>query len=76
MDLPLSDYRKMAVAEFDTTKLLAHAAQQAKERGYEMAANVSSRRVSNSGALIASDQPDSLAAAIDAFAKQVLAAKK
>ena len=35
MDLPLSDYRKMAVAEFDTTKLLAHAAQQAKERGYE-----------------------------------------
>ena len=25
MELPLSDYRKMAVAEFDTTKLLAHA---------------------------------------------------
>jgi hypothetical protein len=23
MELPLSDYRKMAVAEFDTTKLLA-----------------------------------------------------
>ncbi|MET0867486.1 MAG: hypothetical protein ABWY35_05245, partial [Pseudorhodoplanes sp.] len=35
MELPLSDYRKMAVAEFDTTKLLAHASQQAKERGYE-----------------------------------------
>jgi predicted TIM-barrel fold metal-dependent hydrolase len=35
MELPLSDYRKMAVAEFDTTKLLAHASQQAKERGYD-----------------------------------------
>ena len=34
MDLPLSDYRKMAVEEFDTSKLLAHAAQQASERGY------------------------------------------
>jgi predicted TIM-barrel fold metal-dependent hydrolase len=35
MELPLSDYRKMAVAEFDTTKLLAHASQQAKDRGYD-----------------------------------------
>ena len=35
MDLPLSDFRNMAVAEFDTTKLLAHAAQQAQERGYK-----------------------------------------
>jgi predicted TIM-barrel fold metal-dependent hydrolase len=35
MELPLSDYRKMAVAEFDTSKLLAHASQQAKERGYD-----------------------------------------
>ena len=35
MDLPLSDYRKMAVAEFDTTKLLAHASRQASERGYD-----------------------------------------
>ncbi|MGE4165308.1 MAG: hypothetical protein AB7E67_04905 [Xanthobacteraceae bacterium] len=35
MDLPLSDFRKMAVEEFDTTKLLAHAAQQARERGYD-----------------------------------------
>ena len=35
MEIPLSDYRKMAVAEFDTTKLLAHAAQQANERGYD-----------------------------------------
>jgi predicted TIM-barrel fold metal-dependent hydrolase len=35
MELPLSDYRKMAVAEFDTTKLLAHASQQASERGYD-----------------------------------------
>jgi predicted TIM-barrel fold metal-dependent hydrolase len=34
MDLPLSDFRKMAVAEFDTTKLLEHAAQQARERNY------------------------------------------
>jgi predicted TIM-barrel fold metal-dependent hydrolase len=34
MDLPLSDFRRMAVEEFDTTKLLAHAAQQAQERGY------------------------------------------
>jgi len=34
MDLPLSDYRRMAVEEFDTSKLLAHAARQASERGY------------------------------------------
>ena len=34
MDLPLSDFRKMAVQEFDTSKLLAHAAQQARERKY------------------------------------------
>src|SRR6185312_11749841 len=35
MDLPLSDFRKMAIEEFDTSKLLAHAAKQARERGYE-----------------------------------------
>jgi predicted TIM-barrel fold metal-dependent hydrolase len=35
MDLPLSDFRRMAVEEFDTSKLLAHAAQQATERGYK-----------------------------------------
>src|SRR5438477_6173972 len=35
MDLPLSDFRRMSVAEFDTTKLLAHAALQAEERGYQ-----------------------------------------
>jgi len=35
MDLPLSDFRRMAVEEFDTTKLLAHAAKQASERGYK-----------------------------------------
>ena len=35
MDLPLSDYRRMAVEEFDTSKLLAHAARQASERGYK-----------------------------------------
>jgi predicted TIM-barrel fold metal-dependent hydrolase len=34
MDLPLSDFRRMTVEEFDTSKLLAHAAQQAQERGY------------------------------------------
>jgi uncharacterized protein len=35
MDLPLSDFRRMAVEEFDTSKLLAHAASQANERGYK-----------------------------------------
>src|SRR5579885_3755501 len=35
MDLPLSDFRRMAVEEFDTSKLLRHAAKQARERGYQ-----------------------------------------
>jgi predicted TIM-barrel fold metal-dependent hydrolase len=35
MELPLSDFRKMAVEEFDTGKLLAHAAKQAADRGYK-----------------------------------------
>jgi predicted TIM-barrel fold metal-dependent hydrolase len=35
MELPLSDFRRMAVEEFDTSKLLAHAAHQATERGYK-----------------------------------------
>ena len=35
MDLPLSDFRRMEVDEFDTSKLLAHASQQATERGYK-----------------------------------------
>jgi hypothetical protein len=35
MDLPLSDFRRMEVEEFDTSKLLAHAAKQATERGYK-----------------------------------------
>ena len=35
MDLPLSDFRQMSVAEFDTTKLLAHARAQAEQRGYD-----------------------------------------
>ena len=35
MDLPLSDFRRMAVEEFDTSKLLAHASKQATERGYK-----------------------------------------
>lgn len=47
-----------------------------KERGYDAIAGVQSRRIANSGALIATDQPDSLAAAIDAFAKAAFAAKK
>jgi hypothetical protein len=34
MDLPLSNFRRMAVEEFDTSKLLAHAAKQAVEREY------------------------------------------
>ncbi|HEY2758719.1 MAG TPA: amidohydrolase family protein, partial [Pseudolabrys sp.] len=35
MDLPLSDFRRQAVEEFDTSKLLAHAAKQGAERGYK-----------------------------------------
>ena len=35
MELPLSDFRRMEVAEFDTAKLLAHASRQAAERGYQ-----------------------------------------
>jgi hypothetical protein len=35
LDLPLSDFRTMAVEEFDTTKLLAHARQQSLDRGYD-----------------------------------------
>jgi predicted TIM-barrel fold metal-dependent hydrolase len=34
MDLPLSNFRRMAVEEFDTGKMLAHAAKQAVEREY------------------------------------------
>jgi predicted TIM-barrel fold metal-dependent hydrolase len=34
MKLPLSDFRQMAVEEFDTSKLLSHAAKQAAERDY------------------------------------------
>ena len=30
-----NDFRRMSVEEFDTTKLLAHAAKQARERGYD-----------------------------------------
>jgi predicted TIM-barrel fold metal-dependent hydrolase len=32
--MPLSDFRQMTVEEFDTSKLLVHAARQAKERRY------------------------------------------
>ena len=34
MDLQSHDFRRMAVEEFDTTKLLAHASKQARDRGY------------------------------------------
>jgi hypothetical protein len=35
MDLPLSENRRMRVEEFDSGKMLAHAARQAKDRGYD-----------------------------------------
>ncbi|MEX2033799.1 MAG: amidohydrolase family protein [Xanthobacteraceae bacterium] len=35
MDLPLSNDRRMSVDEFDSGKMLAHAARQSKQRGYE-----------------------------------------
>jgi hypothetical protein len=35
MELQPNDFRRMSVEEFDTAKLLAHASQQARDRGYE-----------------------------------------
>ena len=35
MDLQANQFQRMSVEEFDTTKLLAHASRQARERGYE-----------------------------------------
>ena len=35
MELPLSNNRRLNVEEFDSGKMLAHAAQQAKDRGYK-----------------------------------------
>src|ERR1700749_4618773 len=35
MELPLSHHRRMRVEEFDTRIVLAHAARQARERGYQ-----------------------------------------
>src|SRR5215813_13063681 len=35
MDLQANQFQRMSVEEFDTTKLLAHASKQARERGYE-----------------------------------------
>src|SRR6202163_2540775 len=35
METPHSDFRRMAVEEFDTSKLLAHASKQARDRGYD-----------------------------------------
>lgn len=48
----------------------------AKQRGFDVIPGVTTKRIANSGSMIANDQPDSLAAAIDAFAKSVLAARK
>src|SRR6202048_2318418 len=35
MEPPHRDFRRMAVEEFDTSKLLAHASRQARDRGYD-----------------------------------------
>src|SRR5262249_7075706 len=35
MDIQANDFRRMSVEEFDTGKLLAHAAEQARERRYD-----------------------------------------
>ena len=35
MELHSHDFRRMSVEEFDTSKLLAHASKQAKDRGYD-----------------------------------------
>src|SRR5262249_58652198 len=35
MEMQPNDFRRMSVEEFDTTKLLAHASKQARERGYD-----------------------------------------
>src|SRR5882672_3978703 len=35
MEVQPNDFRRMSEEEFDTTKLLAHASRQARERGYE-----------------------------------------
>src|ERR1700676_5722703 len=35
MEPPHSDFRRTAVEEFDTSKLLAHASKQERERGYD-----------------------------------------
>src|ERR1700736_6977888 len=40
MDLPLSDFRRMSVQEFDNSKPLPHASKQADERGYDRSAIV------------------------------------
>jgi len=48
----------------------------AKQRGYEQAgASFASRRLAHCGALVMSDQPDSLAAVITQFATEALAKK-
>jgi pimeloyl-ACP methyl ester carboxylesterase len=47
----------------------------AKERGFELATGIQTMRIGASGAMIWSDQPDSLAMAISAFSKQAMAQK-
>jgi pimeloyl-ACP methyl ester carboxylesterase len=47
----------------------------AKLRGWDEVTNAQPKRIGNSGYLIMADQPDSLAAVISDFAKQVLAKK-
>lgn len=47
----------------------------ARQRGFNDAVSMPARRVENSGAMIASDQPDTLAAVIADFARSVLAKK-
>jgi len=48
----------------------------AHEHGWEQASGVQTMRIGASGAMIATDQPDSLSMAISNFAKQAFAAKK
>ena len=45
----------------------------AKQSGFEESASITARRIGNAGPLVASEQPDSLAAMLDAFQKTTLA---
>lgn len=48
----------------------------ARKLGYDQAGPIATRRIKDSAALIMKDQPDSLAAIIDAFSARAIAAKK